>query len=601
MWKCRLLFLVLFPTFSSLAQQARLDSLSTLAKTLTGARKAAVLNELAKNYFGQNPHEAFKIAQKALQIARQSGDQRQMGTALSYGGSAQYLLGDYKKALGWYLQALPLLEKVADPKGISSVTNNIGNVQYELGQLDQATRYYQRSLEMDERLGDANGVANSYHNLANVASDQNDPKQALDYNFRALRLYQRVGDLRNVGTTYNNIGNEYQTMNQPDKAKGFLVKALQISQQLGDEEGIGHTLSNLGKIYEAGKAYPEALQYLQKAEALAIKADFKKLLRETYSRLADVSAKSGDYAQAFAYQRKFQTLSDTLFKQENTRDIAELQTRYETEKREQQIQLLGKENTVKNLQLSQSRTILFSVAGGLLLALVLAGVLYSRNQIRQRANRELQRANALIQRSIAEKETLLKEIHHRVKNNLQLVTSLLNWQTEGVTDEKTLRIIDEGRSRVKSMALIHEHLYKSENLSEVNMQVYLGELADSLARSYCKHEGVVMEKHIQPFFFDADVVVPLGLITSELVSNAFKYAFAGTTGQVEIRLQPTEDGYQLAIADNGIGLPGDFGAIRKQSLGLQLVETLTKQLKGTLRIRQDGGTCFEVTFPGKKR
>ncbi len=595
-----LFFLWGLSLFPAPALSTNLDSLNVLAQTQTGPRRAATLNELAKAHFSIDPRKAFALASEALTLARQGRDIRQMATALSYGGSAQYLLGDYKTALRLYLQALPLFEKTADAKGISSVTNNLGNVQYDLGNLDQATHFYQRSLAMDERLGDRGGVAGSYHNLANIASDQHAPQRALDYNFRALRLYEQLRDLRNVGISYNNLGREYQTLGQTGKARLFLNKALKISQQLGDNEAAGYALYNLSKAPEAEGKYGEALQLLRRAEAIAEGAAYTELRRETLGKLADLSAKNGEYRRAFVYQKSFEVLNDSLFKQENTRYIADLQTKYETEKKEQRIRLLAQDNAIQTLQLDRNRTVLFSALGGLLLALGLAGVLHNRSQFRRRANLELERANALIRRSVAEKETLIQEIHHRVKNNLQLVTSLLNWQTEGVTDEKTLRIIDEGRARVRSMALIHEHLYKSENLAEVNLQAYLGELVDTLDRSYRQHAGVVVEKRIEPFHFDADVVVPLGLIASELVSNAFKYAFpGGASGQVWVDLTRVAEGYRFSVGDTGVGLPADFGSIRRDSLGLQLVETLTKQLKGKLHIGQEGGTCFEITFPGK--
>lgn len=582
------------------AQSAHFDSLTALAQTQTGPRRAVTLNELAKAHFSTDPRRAYALASQALTLARQGGDQVQMATALSYGGSARYLLGDYKTALRLYLRALPLFEKTRNAKGVSSVTNNLGNVQYDLGNLDQATHFYQRSLAMDERLGDRNGVAGSYHNLANIASDQKAPQRALDYNFRALRVYEQLRDLRNVGISYNNIGREYQTMGRTAQARTYLAKSLKISQQLGDREAMGYALYNLSKAPEVEGKYGEALQLLRRAEAIAEGAAYTELRRETLGKLADLSAKSGDYRQAFIYQKKFEVLNDSLFKKENTQFVADLQTRYETEKKEQRIRLLAQDNAIQTLQLDRNRTILFSVLGGLLLALGLAGVLYNRSQLRRRANLELERANALIRRSVAEKETLLQEIHHRVKNNLQLVTSLLNWQTEGVTDEKTLRIIDEGRARVRSMALIHEHLYKSENLAEVNLQAYLGELVDTLARSYRQHEGVVVEKRIEPFHFDADVVVPLGLIASELVSNAFKYAFpGGASGRVKVELTRAAEGYRFSVGDTGVGLPADFARIRRDSLGLQLVETLTKQLKGKLIISQESGTQFEIVFPGK--
>ena len=183
------------------------------------------------------------------------------------------------------------------------------------------------------------------------------------------------------------------------------------------------------------------------------------------------------------------------------------------------------------------------------------------------------------------------------------MSSLLDWQTEGISDPQIHKVVDEGRSRIRSMALMHEYLYKSESLAHVDVHKYLAELADSLMRSYRPHTGITLEKNITHAYFDADTVVPLGLIVNELVSNAFKYAFVDKTeGTVHIALERlNNEEFKLTVSDNGIGLPDNFDKLLHKSLGIQLVKTLVRQMKGTLQSYNQTGAVFEVQFSAKKK
>ena len=153
------------------------------------------------------------------------------------------------------------------------------------------------------------------------------------------------------------------------------------------------------------------------------------------------------------------------------------------------------------------------------------------------------------------------------------------------------------------MALMHEYLYKSESLAHVDVHKYLGDLADSLMRSYRPHTGIGIEKNITHAYFDADTVVPLGLIANELVSNAFKYAFADkANGTVWVMLERlNNEEFKLTVSDNGIGLPDNFDNMLHKSLGMQLVKTLVRQMKGTLQSYNNNGAVFEVQFSAKKK
>lgn len=218
---------------------------------------------------------------------------------------------------------------------------------------------------------------------------------------------------------------------------------------------------------------------------------------------------------------------------------------------------------------------------------------------------ESESRTAQLQASLKEKEVLLKEIHHRVKNNLQVVSSLLDLQVGHLKDEQVRMVLQESQDRIQSMALIHEHLYQSHDLAKIQFDDYVNDLVTCLFHTYqVGPGGVVLKMDIDNVALDIDRAVPCGLIINELVSNSLKYAFPSTakekTAQVdEARIELSlHHNHQitLLVHDNGVGLPHDFDVRKSKSLGLQLVNMLTKQLKGTLEVERNGGTTFKIAF-----
>lgn len=213
---------------------------------------------------------------------------------------------------------------------------------------------------------------------------------------------------------------------------------------------------------------------------------------------------------------------------------------------------------------------------------------------------ERRRAEEQIKASLKEKEVLLKEIHHRVKNNLQVISSLLNLQVDYVDDPRVQEIFLESQNRVRSMALVHESLYRSHNLARIDLSEYIRNLASFLFNSYRARGGqITLDVQAEDVTLAIDAAVPCGLMLNELISNTLKHAFPnGRPGQIRIRLHKDEARQiHLVVADNGIGFPADFNLQNSTSLGMQLVNTLVNQLGGTLNIHRQEGTEFRITFP----
>ncbi|MBD0256584.1 MAG: histidine kinase, partial [Cytophagales bacterium] len=201
------------------------------------------------------------------------------------------------------------------------------------------------------------------------------------------------------------------------------------------------------------------------------------------------------------------------------------------------------------------------------------------------------------QRLLQEKERLLREIHHRVKNNLQVVMSLLSSQADSLQDKAALSAIQESQHRVQAIALIHQKLYQSEGVARIPMQDYIEEVVAYLHESYCLHQQVHFQVEVEPIELDVTQAVPLGLIINEVLTNAFKYAFpGGRPGTITLRLQRLAATCQLTIADDGVGLPAHYDPAQSRSLGMTLLHGFSGQLGGELTLTSPPGLSINLVF-----
>lgn len=222
-------------------------------------------------------------------------------------------------------------------------------------------------------------------------------------------------------------------------------------------------------------------------------------------------------------------------------------------------------------------------------------VLQSRVNVLLQARRLSVQVNQLL----TDKEMLMKEIHHRVKNNLMVISSLLSLQSRYIKDEDARGLFKESQNRAKSMALIHERLYRSSDLKSIDFADYLRSLTRDLFDTYStEEEGVVkLEIDVEDVMVDVNNAVPLGLIVNEIVTNSLKYAFQGKNqGIIRIDFHKQGDEYHLMICDNGVGIPDDFDIDKSDSLGMLLIKSLTAQIQGKLELKSHPGTSFNIIF-----
>lgn len=491
------------------------------------------------------------------------------------------LRGDIEESAALYLEVAKFYESENNLAELSKTYNNLGVLFFYNDQYDKSYEYYKRSMDIDVSLGDSVGVGESLVNFAATANKWGEYEKALRYLRRGKAIVNQFPEntwLRSG--IYDALASNFLYQEQYDSSLFYYKEILPYLESTGDVTGVLSCLNGLISISIALEDYDEAKEYLNYAESLTNEYDDLIRRRKRNQLAATLYAQLRDYEKAFNYQLKYQADYDSITTQERIRITNELEEKYQAEQRE---------NEITNLKLEQQnsknqRNIILLISAFILGVSILLFVLY----------RVKSRSEATIAKSLEEKETLLKEIHHRVKNNLQVVSSLLSMQSRFIKDEQALGAVNEGQSRVESMALIHQKLYQENNLSGVNVREYIEELSEVLKQSYSTNSEVDFEYDIDDLTIDVDTIIPIGLILNELICNSLKHAFPDDIeGTVSIKLKEQNDKLHLEVSDNGVGTKSPSS---EKSFGLVLIESLALKLKATLQTNSESGTSTSLTI-----
>ena len=311
----------------------------------------------------------------------------------------------------------------------------------------------------------------------------------------------------------------------------------------------------------------------------------------------------GDLRGALINYQLYKKMGDSVLNEASSFQLAQVQVELETEKKDNDIKALQQQEVIQKVRLERSRVTNIIVIISVIVLSFLLLLLYSRYRIKQRLHRQVEQKqqainekNTALEQLVSEKDWLVKEIHHRVKNNLQIVISLLNAQAEFLENPMARSAIQESRERMEAIAIIHRKLYQTENNTLIHVHTYVYELVDNLQDCFANARNIHFQLDIADIVLDISQSVPLGLILNEAITNALKYAYReGERGSVRISLQPTDaERVELRIADDGRGLPPDLNWKNSSSLGLQLINLLAQQLKGELFFINRNG--LEITL-----
>jgi two-component sensor histidine kinase len=515
--------------------------------------------------------------------------------------------GEYPLALENFLSALKIRQELNQEEEVPQLVENIGIVYFRQEDYRLALQYFQQAYKSYMQ---QNNTASASKILVNLGATYNRlkmPAQALDANLQSLAFFEKANNLTGISIACNNVGNVYMEEKDYPKAISYYERSLGIKQKMNDKRGIAVSMKNIAEAYLGMKNLKKAKEYIDTSLKIAEEIGSKEQLKDAYDILAKMYEETRNYEEALKYEKKLSQAKDSLFSFEKTEQISRMRAIYETEKAEQEtkmaqvrsqlelsqkdaaIALLNKDNEIKNAQ----RNFLGVSTASLLLLAMMVFYLYRQTQ---KSHRLLTEKNQVVEKALAEREILLKEIHHRVKNNLQIISSLLSLQSKNTQDSTAQDAISESRNRVKSMSLIHEQLYQVDTMSGVDMKPYLERLVTSLISSYgIDTERIVVTTQCDPIWLDVDSAIPLGLIINELVSNSMKYAFPeNRSGEVSILLQNRGNELTLSVTDTGIG----FSEAHQNghSFGLNMIRSLMRKLKAEMTMVTTNGTKVELAI-----
>ncbi|HDZ13908.1 hypothetical protein LCGC14_1237330 [marine sediment metagenome] len=586
--------------------------------------KFSMLDDLAYYYHTRNLRIAMNFTLKGLQLTAAKRNSLWEGRFQITQGAILLRMEQLDSAQTILHDAY---NKVCE-NDLAFLNTQLGYVYERRGQLDVAADYALESLELGKKLGDNRAIAVAYSDLSNLFWKQSKFDTGLAYGLKSLHFFEEIGitDLDYDFTLYV-VGNNYLALKDNQNAQVYYERAMVIGERYGFYNNLCDIYISLVDLYaflgefekadEAGRKavkYAELLENnfmvmrswlsigkllnLQGKYTLAVENLLKCVhiatdnfgdeyyLSQAYHALGKAYAGNHEYEKAYQAFAEYDTLKNLIFTAEADQHISQLRTKFDVEDKEGTISL--QEDLIQKQKARQTQIIVIAVL--LFLLLLLAYKAISNNR----------KKNRLLQKQNEEKEFLLKEIHHRVKNNLEIVSSLLSLQSAQIDDSKVSNAMAESQHRVQSMGMIHQKLYMGKNLATVEMKDYFKNLADYILDAYGMEKRIAIEVIMDSYELDVDVAIPIGLIVNELLTNALKYAFPNEKkGTIQIRLANTMGKLQLDVIDDGIGM-NTKNKVSDYGFGTQLITLLTKQLDGKIELNTQKGTAVSIQFQSKK-
>ncbi|SKB62232.1 Two-component sensor histidine kinase, contains HisKA and HATPase domains [Salegentibacter holothuriorum] len=583
--------------------------------------KFEVLNDLAYYWHTRNLSIALKYTEKGLELT--SGKNNLVWNGRFQITKGAILLRQEK------LDAAKIVLKEAETKvreeDLAFLNTQLGYIYERRGQLAKAADFALKSLSLGDKLNDKKAKGIAYSDLSNLLWKQGKYEEGLEYGLKSLLFFEErnIIDLDYDFTLYV-VGNNYLRLKQYEKAKQYYERSIEIGERYGFYNNLSDVYISLVDLYayrnqfsKAEAAGKNAIKYAylldnafmlmrsylavgelqsQNGEHLAAIENIQKsiavatpnfgdgfFLSKAYNSLGNAYAENEQYQEAYRAFTQYDSLNKIVFTAEADQRISQLQTEFNVAQKENTIKL----QKTKLLQQQTNQNFIGLIAVFLFLILTVLFISFNNNR----------RKNILLRKKNDEKEFLLKEIHHRVKNNLEVVSSLLALQTAQIKDPKVASAMKESQNRVYSMSIIHKRLYQSEYLSSIEMKDYFINLGNHILDSFGEKTRIKIIYKMPELHLDVDTAVPLGLIVNELLTNSLKYAFPNKRmGEIIINLEK-KSAYEieLLVKDNGIGQT-EGEPVKGTGFGKKLIDLLNRQLDGTMQVIYTCGTQYLFNF-----
>lgn len=624
-------------------EQDMLDAFVETLDTIPDAERkiSAIINY---SYSQRYKKSIFPLTLKIRQIAQQSDDKELITESLKYTAnyfqynfnldSAEYYYlqvlddltlnldaasiltayggllskkGNIPKSIEYSLKAKQIFEnhegKLTGAEEIKrtgqygSLLNSIGNIYNKFEDFDLANSYYDQAQLVFRTIPDTTSVSIILSNKGELLNENERYEEALQDLLEARHLKEKVGlSIKSINMTDFNIANSYQGLGHLEKAYSLYKKTIDEFETMDYDFGRAIAYTNIGLLLFEKEEFQVAYENCSRGNNFAIQAESLDIQERSYECLYETLKKLNRPKEALAMYEAFIVRRDSIKNEKNTKLITQMEMDYTYQQEEIKSEIIAKDKARKN-------SIIISSLSGIIFSLFLISYLIYRSLVQKRESEKvLGEKNDIISKALHEKDILLREIHHRVKNNLQIISSLLSLQTRYTDDPQIALAIKSGKDRVKAMTLIHQNLYQKENLTGIKVDQYFDKLVKSLFNSYnISPDKIKLVTDIDPINLDVETAVPLGLIANELITNALKYAFPkNEEGIIKVSLKEEIERITFSVSDNGIGLDEE-NLKGRDGFGLELVDAFKMKLAADFEIISDDGTTVVLKISDYKK
>jgi two-component sensor histidine kinase len=564
------------------------DSLLNAGKNAaTPVLKVKLLTDAAFILLLQKPDTAVVLSNEAESIAESSGNDTALAMVYALKSGVQLTRDNNAMTLEYALKALKISERTPLPPDLlGSLYRKLAYVYRNNNNATEAIEANKKALVYSEASHKLYDIAITLFNIANIYNTFKQYDSALVYAAKIIDVVprQRTGNLTDVlARTYLLIIHAYKGLQQYPKAFQAVTDMepyLSLAEVTPITKGLCYTVIAGLDMQRGDQNHALAARYLDSMKHLmTVTSPGKDNLVAYYLNRAMLEFSLKHANSASAALEKYHELKNAQDSAIKNGHAQELATRYETGKKDAQIKDLDQQNRLRK------KLLFISLTASCIFLALLFWVWQQNKKIRKQEEHL---------------NYLMKELHHRVKNNLQIVSSLLNLQGAKMDDPLAQKALMEGQHRIEAMSLIHQKLYQTKTSSRVNIQEFITELSESLMHAYgYKAHNFNLQLQIDVKELEADVAIPAGLILNEVMTNAFKYAYKQVSAPaLHITFQENAHKLQLTVTDNGRELT-EKDWKRSTSFGRQLMQSLTQQLEGSMQLNCDAGTVFTFTFPVK--
>ncbi|KAA5827738.1 tetratricopeptide repeat protein [Algibacter amylolyticus] len=545
------------------------------------------------NRFEGNYKEGIEHLDQFVDYARKNKDSSQICNGLFQISTIQSNMGNYSESLATNYQLLKIYQSKKDKSSVATHLQMIGNLLRKIGKTNEAIAVYHEAIEIEKELDDKMGLALNYASLGNTYGERKEYDQSEKYYSKALDFAKESNNLSGITYINENLGNLFFEKGEFKKALPYYLEVLNVRESRPSKGELATSLYTVGKTNVSLGQYEKAEEYLLKSLAIAKEIDSKPILLGVYDHLVKLNHKRNNFKEAFNYQSAHMVIIDSIKGKDRINQMLELNTKYETEKKDSELKLLK----IEGEKIAQRNQLYLLLAlSGLIIAALVGFFGYKNRQ----QTIKLAKQKKILELTLDDKNTLLKEVHHRVKNSFQIVSSLLYLQSENMVDKEAKIAIKEAENRVRSMVLVHQKLYNKEEIVGIDTKEYITDLVKDIFDSHqIQNKSISYELDIEPLILDVETTTPMGLILNELIINILKHAFKEVTdaSKLNIHFSKVKDELILKVMDNGKGFEGE---IENTSFGITLMKALSKKLKATLSYTSNYGQGTVVILNIKK-